>query len=60
KYIRLLAPAGAGKTASLLYRCVRLLEQDRSRHLLTVTFQMLACRTKIFMAEQLQKISQGL
>jgi DNA helicase-2/ATP-dependent DNA helicase PcrA len=42
KYIRLLAPAGAGKTASLLYRCVRLLEQDRSRHVLTVTFTKVA------------------
>ena len=38
--IRLLAPAGCGKTASLLYRCLRLLRRNRdsSPRFLIVTF----------------------
>ena len=42
KFIRLLAPAGSGKTASLLYRCVRLLERDAARRVLIVTFTKVA------------------
>ncbi|MDR1958828.1 MAG: ATP-dependent helicase [Planctomycetaceae bacterium] len=42
KFIRLLAPAGAGKTVSLLYRCVRLIKEDSSRRVLIVTFTKVA------------------
>ncbi|WP_187149428.1 UvrD-helicase domain-containing protein [Treponema endosymbiont of Eucomonympha sp.] len=42
EYIRLLAPAGAGKTASLLYRCVKAVKDDPSRRVLIVTFTRVA------------------
>ncbi|MDR0835842.1 MAG: ATP-dependent helicase [Tannerella sp.] len=41
-FIRLLAPAGAGKTASLLYRCVKIVKDDPSRRILIVTFTRVA------------------
>ncbi|WP_187152075.1 UvrD-helicase domain-containing protein [Treponema endosymbiont of Eucomonympha sp.] len=42
EYIRLLAPAEAGKTASLLYRCVKAVKSDPSRRILIVTFTRVA------------------
>lgn len=43
-HVRLLAPAGSGKTLSLLWRCRRLLEaeQDRNRRCLIFTFTRVA------------------
>ncbi len=43
KYIRLLAPAGAGKTMALLYRCKRLIEQAPQERILLFTFTRVAC-----------------
>ena len=42
KFIRLLAPAGAGKTQSLLYRCKRLLEENPQSRILLFTFTRVA------------------
>jgi DNA helicase-2/ATP-dependent DNA helicase PcrA len=53
KYIRLLAPAGSGKTASLLCRCVELLRHDASRRVLIVTF------TKVARAVLQERIKRG-
>lgn len=41
--IRLLAPAGSGKTTTLLYRCKRLLEQTPGERVLLFTFTRVAC-----------------
>lgn len=41
--IRLLAPAGSGKTTTLLYRCKRLLEQTPGEKVLLFTFTRVAC-----------------
>lgn len=38
KYIRLLAPAGSGKTLALLYRCKRLIEEHPNEKILLFTF----------------------
>lgn len=38
RYLRLLAPAGCGKTNALLYRCLHLHEQKRRERFLLVTF----------------------
>lgn len=43
KYIRLLAPAGAGKTMTLLFRCKRLLEEFPQERILIFTFTRVAC-----------------
>ncbi len=43
KYIRLLAPAGAGKTMTILYRCKRLIEQSPQERILLFTFTRVAC-----------------
>lgn len=42
KYIRLLAPAGAGKTNTLLYRCKSLLEKNPHERFLLFTFTRVA------------------
>jgi DNA helicase-2/ATP-dependent DNA helicase PcrA len=42
QFIRLLAPAGSGKTASLLYLCVQVIKNDPSRRILIVTFTRVA------------------
>ena len=41
--IRLLAPAGSGKTTTLLYRCKRLLERTPGERVLLFTFTRVAC-----------------
>ena len=41
--IRLLAPAGSGKTTTLLYRCKRLLEWTPGERVLLFTFTRVAC-----------------
>jgi DNA helicase II / ATP-dependent DNA helicase PcrA len=41
--IRLLAPAGSGKTTTLLYRCRRLIEQSPKDKVLLFTFTRVAC-----------------
>ena len=43
KYIRLLAPAGAGKTMTLLFRCKHLLEEFPQERILIFTFTRVAC-----------------
>ena len=42
KYIRLLAPAGAGKTNTLLYRCKSLLAKNPHERFLLFTFTRVA------------------
>ena len=42
KYIRLLAPAGAGKTLALLYRCKYLIEKNPQEKILLFTFTRVA------------------
>ena len=43
KNIRLLAPAGSGKTQTLLYRCKKLLTENPGQRVLLVTFTKKAC-----------------
>jgi len=42
QYIRLLAPAGSGKTLTLLYRCKRLVEEHPNEKILLFTFTRVA------------------
>ena len=42
KFIRLLAPAGAGKTQSLLYRCKHLIDENPQTRILLFTFTRVA------------------
>lgn len=42
-HVRLLAPAGSGKTTTLLYRCKHLLEKSPTDKILLFTFTRVAC-----------------
>lgn len=56
--IRLLAPAGSGKTLTLLYRCKHLLDQNPQQRILVFTFTRVArseLRTRLARSKELAK-----